>query len=76
MDHHSEYEQQDSKVVLASDKRFSVHCKQDAKDKTQLVGGNDAVFIRPADYYLVDSPCHFFQPENTALPCLNFLENL
>ena len=40
-----EYKQQDWQAVPESDKRFHFHRKQDAKDNTQLVDGDDAVFI-------------------------------
>ena len=38
------YEQQDWQVVQESDKRFRLHRKQDAKDNTQLVDGDDTSF--------------------------------
>ena len=53
-DQHVEYEQQDWQAVQESDKRFRFHRKQDAKDITQLVDGDDTVFIRLVDYDLVD----------------------
>ncbi len=53
-DQHVEYEQQDWQAAPESDKRFRFHRKQDAKDNTQLVDGNDAVLIRLVDYDFVD----------------------
>jgi len=51
---HVQYEQQGWQDASGSDKRFRSHCKQDAKDNTQLVDGDDTVFIRLVDYDLVD----------------------
>ena len=55
-DQHVEYEQQGWQAAAApeSDKRFRFHRKQDAKDNTQLVDGDDTVFTRLVDYDLVD----------------------
>ena len=53
-DQHVEYEQQDWQAAPESDKRFRFHRKQDAQDITQLVDGDDTVFIRLVDYDLVD----------------------
>ncbi len=53
-DQHVEYEQQDWQAAPESDKLFNFHRKQDAKDNVQLVDGDDTVFIRLADYDLVD----------------------
>ena len=39
-----------SQALPESDKRFHFHRKQDAKDTTQLVSGDDTVFIRLVDY--------------------------
>ena len=51
---HVQYEQQGWQDASGSDKRFRSHCKQDAKDNTHLVDGDDTVFIRLVDYDLVD----------------------
>ena len=53
-DQHVEYEQQDWQAAPESDTRFRFHRKQDAKDITQLVDGDDTVFIRLMDCDLVD----------------------
>ena len=46
-DQHVEYEQQDWQAAPESDKRFCFHRNQDhAKDITQLVDGDDTIFIR------------------------------
>ena len=55
---HVQYEQQGWQDASGSDKRFRSHCKQDAKDNTQLVDGDDTVFIR-----LVDSPTRLAEPQ-------------
>ena len=41
-----EHEQQDWQAAPESDERYRFHRKQDAKDITQLVDGDDTVFIR------------------------------
>ena len=48
------YEQQDWQAAPESDKHSHFHCKQDAKDNTQFVDEDDAVFIHLVDYDLVD----------------------
>ena len=57
------YEQQGWQDASGSDKRFRSHRKQDAKDNTQLVDGDDTVFIRLVDYDLVDSPTLLAEPQ-------------